>query len=321
MKLSLKTLLCAALLCVPAAQAETVWAKGVSVDGGWYDANKSKTNEKDNNLCWAATCSNIIDFWQQRYIVPSGTPTGGDIWTRFIEACINDVGGNFPCAMQWWIGGDYQGTTWTTSVNGAENNRCVYTAVPDEDELYPIYTDISTFDGYYWDAIPDSWVGQQYYNTNAKHSHLENFLWSSDASESPLDTAIVNQFSEGMPIALSLASTGGSLTLAHAVTLWGVEYTKDANENITLSKLWLTDSDDYTTRLQSVSVKYGTDGESIWLTDYTNNTDYGHVYLGGATGINVSESDTWNLTLVPEPATATLSLLALAGLAVRRRRK
>ena len=34
-----------------------------------------------------------------------------------------------------------------------------------------------------------------------------------------------------------------------------------------------------------------------------------------------SNAGTVSITLVPEPATATLSLLALAGLAARRRRK
>lgn len=226
--------------------------------------------------------------------------------------------------MQWWVGGDYQGSTWTNSDQGAEDNRAVYPAgatdLGSSQRVYPIYTDISEFDSYYWNLIPETWVGPDYSNINERFSHLsENFFWETSDYAAPIDSVIVDQFSEGMPISLSLASVGGTLTLGHAVTLWGVEYEEDENGDITLSALWLTDSDDYKTALQKIAVKYA--GETIYLIDYTNNTAYGDVYLESACGINISESDTWNLVSIPEPATASLSLLALAALAARRRRK
>lgn len=319
-----------ALCSMPlSAQASQIWADGVSEEAGWIDYEKQKTKgDGDDNLCWAASSANIIDFWQQRYVVPTGTPTGEAIWNQFKTASSNDVGGSFLNAMQWWIGGDYQGSTWTNSAQGAEDNRAVYQAAatnlkyPDGSSqiVYPIYTDISEFDGYYWNLIPETWVGPHYSNINERFSHLsENFFWRTSDYEAPIDSVIVDQFSEGMPISLSLASVGGTLTLGHAVTLWGVEYEEDENGDITLSALWLTDSDDYKTALQKIAVEYA--GETIYLVDYTNNTAYGDVYLESACGINISESDTWNLVSIPEPATASLSLLALAALAARRRRK
>ncbi len=331
MKRSL-SLLGMALLCNMAtpAQAAQIWADGVSVTDGWIDYEKVRTQgDGDDNLCWAASSSNIIDFWQQRYVVPAGTPTGEAIWSTFKDATKYDVGGSFLNAMQWWVGGDYQGTTWATSSVGAEDNRCVYKAAATElryddnttEIVYPIYTDMAQFDGYYWETIPETWIGTHYSNTNPRLSHLSNnFLWT-NSSGAPLDSQLVNQFSEGMPLSLSLASVGGTLTLAHAVTLWGLDYEEDAEGNITLKKLWLTDSDDYVNALQEINVVYGTNGESIFLTNYTNNTAYGDVYLESASGINISESDTWALAPIPEPTTCTLSLLALAGLAARRRRR
>lgn len=330
MKRSL-SLLGMALLCNMAtpAQAAQIWADGVSVTDGWIDYEKVETKgDGDDNLCWAASSSNIIDFWQQRYVVPAGTPTGEAIWSTFKDATKYDVGGSFLNAMQWWVGGDYQGTTWAESSVGAEDNRCVYKAAATElryDDnttkiVYPIYTDMAQFDGYYWETIPETWIGHDYSNINPRWSHLaNNFLWTNSLG-APLDSQLVNQFSEGMPLSLSLASVGGTLTLAHAVTLWGLDYEEDAEGNITLKKLWLTDSDDYETALKEITVLYGTDGESIFLTNYTNNTAYGNVYLESASGINISESDTWALAPIPEPTTCTLSLLALAGLAARRRR-
>ena len=52
----------------------------------------------------------------------------------------------------------------------------------------------------------------------------------------------------------------------------------------------------------------GNDGESV--------------YWGGWSGENVGTGSwQYNVNYIPEPATATLSLLALAGLAARRRRR
>lgn len=311
------------------AQASQIWADGVSEEAGWIDYEKQKPQgDGDDNLCWAASSANIIDFWQQRYVVPAGTPTGEAIWNRFKTASTKDVGGSFLNAMQWWIGGDYQGTTWAESSQGAQDNRAVYQAAATNlvypngtsEIVYPIYTDMSKFDGYYWNLIPETWVGTPYSNTNERFSHLKyNFFWRTSGSTTPIDSLIVDQFSEGMPLSLSLASEGGTLTLGHAVTLWGVEYEEAENGDITLSALWLTDSDDYNTALRKITVEY--EGETIYLVDYTNYTPYGKVYLESASGINISESNTWNLVSIPEPATASLSLLALAALAARRRRK
>lgn len=61
-----------------------LFAEGVSLESGWYDENKSRGKEgfsNDSKLCWAATCTNIIQWWQDRYVadggvLPPGTPNG-----------------------------------------------------------------------------------------------------------------------------------------------------------------------------------------------------------------------------------------------------
>ena len=56
-----------------------LFAEGVSLESGWYDQNKSRVG--DSQLCWACTESNMIQWWQDRYIaagktLPSDAPNG-----------------------------------------------------------------------------------------------------------------------------------------------------------------------------------------------------------------------------------------------------
>jgi MYXO-CTERM domain-containing protein len=58
--------------------------------------------------------------------------------------------------------------------------------------------------------------------------------------------------------------------------------------------------------------------ENGWYSAESNYT----FYLGNFEIFDITESDRWGLQrLIPEPSTATLSLLALAALAARRRRR
>lgn len=312
-----------------APATQEVWVDGVSLESGWIDYEKKiDKGDGDDNLCWAASASNIIDFWQRRYIVPEGTPTRAAIWETFKNSTTTDMGGNFLFAMQWWLGGDYGGTT-TWNKSPVEKWRAYY-VYPNTDKegnlldpqpTFPIATDLEKFSGYYWDTV----IPTKYYDetkdthyTGAEILHLQDFLWLNDSeSEISLADQIVAQLQKGAPISLGIGNNlTGEKKLAHAITLWGVQY--DADES-SISKLWITDSDDYTNptlRAIDTSTTKGT----IYLNKYS--TGYGDIFIEDAMGINLSESDTWNLVrAIPEPATATLSLLALAGLVARRRRR
>ena len=111
-------------------------------------------------------------------------------------------------------------------------------------------------------------------------------------------------------------------SLAHAITLWGVDYAQDGS----LEKLWITDSDDATRALVSIDVRAGDNGK-IYFDENGDIGDYDwYQYIGitgihiyGVSAIHTEATATWRL--VPEPTTATLSLLAMAAMAARRRRK
>jgi hypothetical protein len=90
--------------------------------------------------------------------------------------------------------------------------------------------------------------------------------------------------------------------------------------------MWLTDSDDYIHQLFPVAVTLDDKENKIYLGNLVDGKyicdayeGYENIYIGGVYAIDTSESVEWQL--VPEPATVSLSLMALAALAVRRRRK
>ena len=230
------------------------------------------------------------------------------------------MGGNFLFAMQWWLGGDYGGTTIMDDLD--ENQRAYY--YNDSASTFPIATNLGIFDGYYWDYIPTYYYVEEQAQgyEGAEVLHLRDFLWLNDSQSSvSLSNQIVHHLQYGSPISLGIGNNGtGNNKLAHAITLWGVEYNEETGD---ISSLWITDSDDYNylfggSAIRQISTTVTED--TIYLTNYTNN--YGDIFITDAMGINLSESVTWDLVrAIPEPATATLSLLALAGLAARRRRR
>ena len=95
------------LFCVPAAHAETYWAKGVSASGGWHDVAKTWGN--DSYMCWAASASNILWWWQDKYVIPSNVPHGTEIWNYVKNSFENDTGLPTDVWRMWFNGNDGHG--------------------------------------------------------------------------------------------------------------------------------------------------------------------------------------------------------------------
>lgn len=350
-----------ALAAMGCAQAETVtqWVDGVGLTYGWTDYNKNNVEDGDDYLCWAAAASNVINWWQNRYEIPAAAPRGEDIWTTFKNSTnpilpIEKRGGNASCGFQWWLTGIYDINS--TEPEGGEDvdYRYAYMGVTPGEPVAIVNerkNQQTGFTGYYRELevnLPSYETHRPY----AWNNELSRFftreagyaVTRSTAAEPVLTTleqvslSVVDCISRGAGVTLSLQTDDS----AHAVTLWGAKYN---NETGMLEGVWLTDSDDNLAGgvYAEQGLFYATIGKSETGTYTLSQTvdgvttewqeDRTYLTLNPVSGwlqgaqiqefhfYNTAVSDLWGLETVPEPATATLGLLALAGLAARRRRR
>lgn len=355
-----KTLLILAALA-PCAFAEQFWVGGVNENGGWVDQDKDRNaeyneyryneatygwdkvtpgtgnsgyfnndrNSGDGFMCWAASATDILTWWHQQNPGaqaqnPAAPHEQGEIWELFKSNFYNDSG-SADAGIQWYMKG-----------------------IQPEWEPYP--RPENTIEGYY----PSLTLESSYYDIRSFDSAWESpwdYNWDAGTTKESvcLEMAkkITSLISDGYIISLGISGSEGG---KHATTLWGVE-TDDAGY---LTKMWITDSDDklngYGTGLIELTcapvendvvivegydpigklAAYGIQSPNhvyeeeefkdakagrMWY-DYTSDGRMDYFYDFSAIKMPlVANPD------VPEPATGTLGLLALAGLAARRRRK
>lgn len=140
----------AALLLPGTLHAAPVFLENVSESGGWYDCNKKTkwtwgtkphpTNPLnppvsarptewlylpyDQNICWAAAASNVLQWWQDtRSDLKSTTPNGKsatyDVMPQVAQLAIyqtistnwTNSGGSVEQAYNWWVNGGMLDTT------------------------------------------------------------------------------------------------------------------------------------------------------------------------------------------------------------------
>lgn len=280
----------------------TIWADGVSQSGGWYDATKKDNNDgdADDEMCYAASAANLIAWWQNseqsQHLISSAPKKWEDIWSTFVKNNQEwEEGGEALSAINWWISGVYAPT------QEEEYDRYYVPKESIPSDYLPLT--LPRTNGYYYD---------QYGLTQ---DNLANFLadeWVYGGENDDSDIDFYGMFEAGLAITLAIASDLDE-DFGHAITLWGAEY-----DDGDLVKLWLTDSDidpDGKGIFEvEVTLVQTDDDEKIYLDQY-----YGEkVYISGVYSLDPRESATWQL--VPEPTTATMSLLALAALTTRRRR-
>ena len=277
-----------------------IWADGVSQENGWYDVDKSAADTRDDMMCYAASAANLITWWQNgvyaSQLTTSAPKNLADTWNLYLDYSQNNASGGDPlAAINWWISGVYVPT------NEAEAERSLFNQLEADS---PMLT-LAPFEGFYYDQ----------YGLNK--TYLQEFLsFTTEYSSSCFGDLLTG----GAGVSLLLKSDTGNL--AHAVTLWGVDYTEDGF----VSKLWITDSDDGSHEIASIDVLAGENGKvyfdedgDIGIYDFYQYMGITGIHIYGVSAIHAGASATWQL--VPEPTSATLSLLALCGLAARRRRQ
>ncbi len=215
------------LLASAVAQAESVWAPGVTLDGGWVDYDKDRGQAPGNDdslMCWAASSSNIITWWQnqQNGTMPDSIPTASS-WDVF-RTITTDSGSNPRFALGWYVNGS-GGNTWTWD----ESNSTQYQSGGFLQSVY---------------CTADNPVYIANRNTSASNTYAQA-------------AALVGALDSGyaMTLEVGIAGTTGNVPSSHAITLWGLDYTTDKDGNISITGAYITDSDDSHAGLVSCAVK------------------------------------------------------------------
>lgn len=299
----------------PSARAETVWAKGVSWESGWFDTNKigdasgNPFKGEDTLMCWAAAASNVVAWWQAQApasAVPAGTPIGNDaVYAAFRNNFKNTAKGA-DIAWKWYFGGcdlvasNYASDFLSTVADPKKSGR---------------YWEEYVESKYAWPSVPEETPAWIYSENLADVSYDQRYAGSA-ASE------LARLLSDGYGVVLSLVYNDGNPNYdasGHLVTLWGLEY-----EGETLKTLYITDSDDQSDGIFSLSM---TPSKTTVPTSEDGKTPAWDKYSWTASlsgTVTLSRYGALMLPVpVPEPSAfallAGLGALALAG--TRRRRK
>ena len=253
-----RAVLLSLLLVSTVAQADSVWAPGVTLDGGWVDYNKDRGSAPGNDdslMCWAASSSNIITWWQsqQNGTMPDSIPTASP-WDVF-RTITTDSGSNPRFALGWYVNGS-GGNTWTWD----ESNSTQYQT------------------GGFLQSV---------YCTADNPVLISNSVSSSNGPYAQA-AALVGALQSGYALTLEVGvpANDAKVPSSHAITLWGLEYSTDAS-GITINKAYITDSDDGVTGIVTCSVKYA-EGSSIHLSP-TSGSIKGLAYaVNRADGMNAN---------------------------------
>ena len=261
-----------------------VFADGVTLTSGWYDVNKkAQGNNGDINMCWAATSSNMIQWFQDRYkaagkTLPAGAIDGPgvtsytnygpyelELMNVFLTQWDNSRGGHMEQAIPWYFEG---------VLNGGEYASPGSQAVP-------------TTDGGFWKSIWSDVKANMYcgYGSTVGYTTCYNNYYQWGNGTDLLGTErlayftdlVVTAFEHGMA-GLTISLSANLYSLHHATTLWGYEID---NATGLLTRVWITDSDDIMTEsktplLNEYSVSIDEGKSEIKL---TGNTRYGACWV------------------------------------------
>ncbi len=302
-----KTILAAmsGLSLFASAHADSVWAPGVSVDGGWYDFNKVRGNQwynDDASLCWAASAANVIAWWQEQNKVKGDNqyqtiPQGEDVWKTFVGVSKN-VGKNPNVAFDWWINGTTTTPDWADSWDKDAN---------------PTWTGIDGTEYHPYTYTTGGILTHQQFNSYPLYDTKLNpvTIVTSYTDIYDYSKKIIDAISSGYALTLSVREGAD-----HAFSLWGVEYDIIDDSKYLINKIWVTDSNDSKSDGTPILTYYDVkpdEEKTVLRFDYGG--EYGLFRMERIDGMRTS------VIAVPEPTASGLSLLALAGFAARRRRK
>ncbi len=258
MKPRLSSLLALSLLLAYPSQAATYLVDGVTTSGGYYDVHKGYDG-KDENMCWAATASNVIQYWQDYYGVfykgekplPNGassyTGEGAQYGKRYLQVFEEfrnnweNEGGTASSAWSWWFFG------FPNSLHKTGDNPGGY---------------------FFSDYFKGPWY------TVTSSSPWYDITSPSELTPPEFNRSIISAFTKvgsAAYISLGTICPRGN-RVGHALTCYG--YETDANGNIT--GLYLCNSDDRKKQLFLCDIKKTKEGYVL----LSHGTDEGWSYAG-----------------------------------------
>ena len=232
-----------------------VFADGVTINSGWYDVNKIGNGQQngDINMCWAASCANIIQWWQDRYVeagntLPAGAVDGpGTTYQLALMEMYHDLwdnsrGGTTSHGITWYFEGRNimkEAAAGSHAQPLSNNTGGYYSSIWESQILPNVYHD------YDYVVVP----GIVEYDNLISTEYNNYYLWGngsglSDEQRLRKFTELVVEFMDRGVVSLAVSLGSNLGTLHHATTLWGYEID---NTTGLLTRIWITDSDDMTT--------------------------------------------------------------------------
>jgi hypothetical protein len=251
-----------------------VFAEGVTLTSGWYDVNKKSTTNSagaDAMMCWAASSSNIAQWFQDRYVadgntLPAGCPNGTSskydyelqIMDVFRDNWDNLARGNWTDGGVIWYFEGYD--VYETNGQGSCAHPRLGTGGYFKSQWSGIFDDMYKYENGW------AWYTHEPYTYATE---INNSNWRGSSIADPLlkfSEYIVEVFEHGISsMAVAMSSNFGG---AHAVTIWGYEI-----DNATgyVTKLYIADSDDGSTPvLQHYTVSPESGNSKIVLNGYND---------------------------------------------------
>lgn len=235
-----RSALCLAIFCAlshPSAWAETQELWAYGVSKDSGWYDTTKTWSGDTNLCWAATAANMLSWWQHWDANNSTSAPQGAL--NIYDQLKSDYGKDLT-DYHAGVGIDW----WLVGANHSGRESSVFTKGG----------------GAYYSSI---------YSSN--YETLPHYFIDYDSFSNPLISAL--SATSMNVVGLGLGKTNDKYA-GHSITLWGIEY-DDTSQVV--SKIYVTDSDDYSGGLKALSVE--TKGDYAMLTDYGDGCWYLYNYV------------------------------------------